>query len=186
MTQNGASGHQALALLLVICYSALALISLVRHGERSHCHHLTLRATTLLRDAAKCSLRADQPCSSAADRFTDATRAQMYVAAVDKIMSAQDVARLTNVAIDELRAYTSSQVDDAYDALSETLKTNSSGGASPPTTTTPSSQGVTQSFSTVPTMPVQQQQYYQPPPPQHPFQAMTSTTGAALTSAFHF
>lgn len=121
LTNMAVSSHQALAAAVIGCYGALVLVSIMRHSERSHCHHLTLRAAALLRDAAKSSLRADNG-TVPTEVFVDATKASVYVSAVDKIMSPLEIANLTGIGVDELRAYTAAQVDEAYDNLSQAQK----------------------------------------------------------------
>lgn len=110
------SSHQAFAGIVTAAYAALVLVSIMRHSERAHIHHLMLRGASLLRDAAKSSLKADEG-DRPLDVFTDATKANIYVSAVDRIMSPAEVSNLTGISIDEMRAYTSSQVDDAMRKL---------------------------------------------------------------------
>jgi len=117
LTSYGAMNHQGLAAVIVFMYGAASLLSLMRHGERSHCYHLTLRATSLLREAARSSLRADDRAADAIDRFAEATRACSFVNAVEKIMTPEEVSRYGGISIDALRDYTEKQVDKNYDLM---------------------------------------------------------------------
>jgi hypothetical protein len=125
ITALGAGGHQALAALIIIIYGTISCVSIMRHSERSHCRHLSLKATSLLREAAKSSLKADKKNASKSDRFVDAVRAKVYVSAVDTILTPQDVSRFAGISIDELRSYTNRQVDEAYVDLNTEQKADS-------------------------------------------------------------
>jgi hypothetical protein len=116
LTTTSAGAHQALAIMVICIYCAVSLLSLVRHGERSYCHNLDLRAVSLLRDAARNSLRADNPTSTPIDRYVDAAHANIYVKAVTCLLTPEKVARY-GISVDKLRTYTEKQVDNAYGTL---------------------------------------------------------------------
>jgi hypothetical protein len=116
LTSGGALTHRSLGVLIVAFYGALVLLSLIRHGEKSHCAHLTLRATSLLRDAAKNSLRAESKHATPTDRFMHSAKANIFVQAVARIMTPEEIARF-GISIDELRTYSEKQLDDAHDRL---------------------------------------------------------------------
>lgn len=117
MRSTAAGGHRALAVSVVVCYGVIAGLSVMRHGEKNRCHHLNLRAVSLLRDAARCSIRADKVSGECDDRYADAARARIYVAAVERLMSASDVSRLTGISLDELRDYSDNQLLEARSRL---------------------------------------------------------------------
>lgn len=131
LSNLGVVGHQGLALFVVLSYAALTCASILRHAERSHCRHLSLRATRLLRDAAKSSLIVSKDGISAMERYMEAVKGATYVEAVDCILSARDVARFTGVSIDEMRSYLNSQMDGAYAELMD----NRNAPSHPPQTT---------------------------------------------------
>ena len=125
MSSLGARGHIALTLFVILSYAALTAASILRHSERSHCRHLSLRATRLLREAAKSSLKADKPGLQVAERYAEALKGSVYVEAVDHILSAQEVARFTGVSVDEMRSYLDQQVEDSYSDLMSQSPTGS-------------------------------------------------------------
>ena len=118
LTENSAKGHQALAAFTVLGYFLITAASLRAHGERDRYHSLSLRAVSLLREAARSSLRADRG-GDATDVYADAARARIYVSAVDRLLTAQEVAKLTGVSLDELRNYVDLQLSNARTSLSK-------------------------------------------------------------------
>lgn len=114
---RSARSHQLVALILVLAYAALCAASITSHGDRKECKALKMRAVSLLREAARCSLRAERGHSDTAEVYADAARARIYVSAVDRLLSSADVARLTGVSIDELRSYVDSQLNNSRAAL---------------------------------------------------------------------
>ena len=128
MSSLGARGHIALTLFVILSYAALTAASILRHSERSHCRHLSLRATRLLREAAKSSLKADKPGLQVAERYAEALKGSVYVEAVDHILSAQEVARLTGVSLDEMRGYVEQQAEDALVDLNDMCTASGSTG----------------------------------------------------------
>jgi hypothetical protein len=119
MSSLGARGHVALTLFIILSYAALTTASILRHSERSHCRHLSLRATRLLREAAKSSLKADKKGLDVTERYAEALKGAVYIEAVDHILSAQEVARFTGVSIDEMRGYVEQQAKDALVDLND-------------------------------------------------------------------
>jgi histone H3/H4 len=114
MTPLGASGHLALTVFVILSYAGLTCASIMRKAERSHCRHLSLRATRLLRDAAKSSLKVDKEGYSAAEKYAEAVKSSTFIEAVECILSAQEVARFTGISIDDMKAYVDQQVEDSY------------------------------------------------------------------------
>lgn len=135
MSALSATGHRTLAASIVAAYAVIAATSVYRHSERARCQHLTLRAVSLLREAARSSLRADKKGSCAEDRYADATNARVYVRAVERLLSAQEVKNATGLSLDELRAHTDIQWDTARQALEQKQPYYSNGSR---TTATPS------------------------------------------------
>lgn len=117
LSELSAGGHQALAVSIVVSYVVLSLVSVHSQSQRHKYHNLTLRAVSLLREAARSSLRADKG-GDAADVYADACRSRIYVSAVDRLLSSQEVAKLTGVSLDELRAHVDTQLANARTALS--------------------------------------------------------------------
>lgn len=112
MSTLAGQGHRALAATTVLLYAAFTVASIVRHGEHSKCKHMVLRAVSLLREAARASLRADKSkCPE--DKYMDAASARIYVRAVERLMSAEDVKSSTSISLDELRQYTDNCLDEA-------------------------------------------------------------------------
>ncbi|KAG5183076.1 hypothetical protein JKP88DRAFT_273048 [Tribonema minus] len=117
MNAGSAFGHRALAAAVVAAYALCVAASVVRHGDRSKTRHMTMRAVSLLRDAARSSIRADRDGIDAADEYAAAARARIYVAAVDRLLSAEDVAHLTGISIDRMREYVDEQLSRARGQL---------------------------------------------------------------------
>jgi hypothetical protein len=108
--------QQSLAAVIVCTYAAVVLLSMVRHSQSSNCHHISLRAVSLLREAAQCSVRAEDPSSSAVDHFIDSTQAKIYVDAVYKVLSPAQVSKF-GISVDDLRSHTERQMDGAFHKL---------------------------------------------------------------------
>lgn len=110
LNTDSASGHRALAAMVVAVYAACVAASVMRHGDRNKTKHVMMRAVSLLRDAARSSLRADREGVDSADAYADAARARIYVAAVERLLSAEDVAQLTGISLDRMREYVDEQL----------------------------------------------------------------------------
>jgi hypothetical protein len=119
LSDLSAGGHQALALFLVLSYGAVTAVSVSAHSERHKYKNMQLRAVSLLREAARSSQRAKKG-GDAGDVYADSARARIYVSAVDRLLSSEEVAKLTGVSLDELRAHIDHQLADARSALSRT------------------------------------------------------------------
>lgn len=126
LTSSSARGHQALAASVVLAYAVVVVASLRAHTERDRYHNITLRAVGLLRDAARSSLRADRG-GDVSDVYADAARARIYVAAVDRLLTSAEVAKLTGVSLDELRTYVDLQLSEARASLADACGGGSSG-----------------------------------------------------------
>jgi hypothetical protein len=122
MTAKSSQGHQILALSVILAYGIITAVSLRAHGERNKYHKLTLRAVSLLREAARSSLRADKG-GDCTDVYADAARARIYVSAVDRLLTSEEVSRLTGVSLDELRNYVDVQLSEARNAISTSKST---------------------------------------------------------------
>lgn len=121
LSELSAGGHQALAVFIIVSYAAVSLVSVHSQSQRHKYHNITLRAVSLLREAARSSLRADKG-GDAADVYADAAKSRVYVSAVDRLLSSEEVAKLTGVSLDELRAHVDAQLANARTALSNTAK----------------------------------------------------------------
>ncbi|KAG5185093.1 hypothetical protein JKP88DRAFT_289569 [Tribonema minus] len=110
MNAESAFGHRALASLVVCVYGMIVATSVMRHGDRHKTRHMTMRAVSLLRDAARSSLRADRDGADATDAYADAARARIYIAAVERLLSAEDVAHLSGISLDKMREYVDEQL----------------------------------------------------------------------------
>ena len=123
MSAVGGQGHRALAVTTVLLYAAFTVASIVRHSEHAKCKHMVLRAVSLLRDAARASLRADRSkCPE--DKYMDAVSARIYVRAVERLMSSADVKAASSISLDELRQYTDNSLDQARAELERSCGSN--------------------------------------------------------------
>ena len=113
LNAESAYGHRALAALVIGVYAVCVAASVARHGDRNKTKHVMMRAVSLLRDAARSSLRADREGADPAEAYADAARARIYVAAVDRLLSAEDVAYLTGISLDKMREYVDEQLTRA-------------------------------------------------------------------------
>lgn len=143
MTATAASGHQALAAATVCIYGAIAAVSVHSHSEKNRYHNMTLRAVSLLREAARCSLRADRG-NDPTDVYSDAVKASVYVNAVERLLSSAEVGKLCGVSLDELRNHVDQQLSAARTGLAD-LCARTRGGATGFASTT-GRQGVQASF----------------------------------------
>lgn len=118
LTEISASGHQALAVFTILSYAAITVASVHSHSQKYKYHNMTLRAVSLLREAARASLRADKG-GSGEDVYMDSARARVYISAVDRLLSSEEVAKLTGVSLDELRSYVDEQLANARSELNK-------------------------------------------------------------------
>ena len=118
LTELSAGGHQALAVFIALVYSIVTAASVHTHAGRHKYHNMTLRAVSLLREAARSSLKADKGVDPA-EIYADASTARIYVSAVDRLLTADEVAKLTGVSLDELRGHVDLQLSKARTGLSK-------------------------------------------------------------------
>ena len=124
LSDLSAGGHQALAVFTIVSYLTIAIVSVSSQSKRHHYKNLCLRAVSLLRDAARSSTRADAG-GDAADVYADAVRARIYISAVDRLLTSDEVSKLTGVSLDELRAHIDHQLARARTGLANaTSKTH--------------------------------------------------------------
>jgi hypothetical protein len=121
LSELSAGGHQALAVFIIVSYATISFVSVHSQSQRHKYHNLTLRAVSLLREAARSSLRADKG-GDAADVYADVCKSRIYISAIDRLLTSEEVAKLTGVSLDELRAHIDMQLANARTALTKTDK----------------------------------------------------------------
>jgi hypothetical protein len=130
MSAQASLNHQMLGAAVLGSYAALCFVSVSGQSQRKKYNHLVLRAVGLLREAARCSLRSDQ-AGLPQDTYADAVKASVYVHAVDRLLSSDEIARSCGISIDELREHTDKQLKNARTALSQSCGGGSGGGLRP-------------------------------------------------------
>lgn len=121
LTSLSAGGHQALAAFVVVAFTIAALASIHCHTNRNKCKNMTLRTVSLLREAARCHQRSVRGSTDPGDTYADAARARIYIAAVDRVLTSEDLARVAGIQIDEFRQVVDAQLSAARSKLGSTV-----------------------------------------------------------------
>lgn len=113
-----ASGHQALAIFVIVVFAAACGASKMGSDDREIPEKVAARAIGMLRSAARSSVRAERT-QSVADKFADACQAKVYVDAVERIVTPAQISKISGVSIDAMRSHVDSKLSEAREDLED-------------------------------------------------------------------